>query len=57
MRFWPSVGNLWWPVVTLETFSSNLINFDRNPKKPKNKQKKSKNLKKNQQIQKIKIKK
>ena len=26
-------GNFWCPVVTLETFSSNLSNFKRNPKK------------------------
>ena len=32
--FWPIFGNFWCPVVTLVTFSSNLRNFERNPKKP-----------------------
>ena len=32
MLFWPSFGHFWCPVVTLVTFSSNLSNFERNPK-------------------------
>ena len=35
MLFWPIFGNFWCPVVTLVTFSSNLGNFESNPKKPK----------------------
>ena len=35
MLFWHIFGNLWCPVVTLVTFSSNISNFERNPKKPK----------------------
>ena len=37
MLFWPIFGFFWCPVVTLVTFSSNLKNFERNPKKPKKK--------------------
>ena len=33
MLCWPIFGNIWCPVVTLVTFSSNLINVERNPKK------------------------
>ena len=33
--FWPILGYLWGPVVTLVTFSSNLSNFKTNPKNPK----------------------
>ena len=36
MLFWPIFGNFWCPVVTMVTFSSNLINFERNQKKTKN---------------------
>ena len=46
MLFWPIFDNFWCPVVTLVTFSSNLSNFERNPKKPKKMHNKSKNLKK-----------
>ena len=35
MLFRPIFGNFLCPVVTLVTFSSNLSNFERNPKKPK----------------------
>ena len=41
MLFWPMFGNFWRSVVTLVTFSSNLSNFEWNPKNPK----KSKNFK------------
>ena len=41
MLFWPIFGNLWCPVVTLVPFSSNLSNFEKNPK---NKNKKFKNI-------------
>ena len=37
MLFWTIFGNFWCPVVNLVTFSSNLCNFERNPKKPQNK--------------------
>ena len=40
LLFWPIFGNFWCIVVTLVTFSSNLSNFGRNPKKPKKIQKK-----------------
>ena len=63
MRFWAIFGNFWCLVVTLVIFSSNLCNFERNPKKPKKIQRKSKkfhkisknpkNPKKNPKIQKI----
>ena len=43
--FWPIFGNYWGPVVTWVTFSNNLSNFERNPKK-------SKNAKKNPKISK-----
>ena len=33
MLFWPIFGNFWCPVVTSVTFSSNLRNLERNPKK------------------------
>ena len=36
MLFWPIFGNFWCPVVTLVTFISNLSEFERNTKKPKN---------------------
>ena len=49
MLFWPIFGNFWCPVVTMVTFSSNLINFERNQKKRKKIQKKIQ-----QKIQKIK---
>ena len=48
MLFWPLFGNLWCPVVTMVTFSSNLINFER--KKDKNLKEKKK--RKSQKIQK-----
>ena len=35
--FWPIFGIFWCPVVTLVTFSSNLSNFKRNPKKTREK--------------------
>ena len=35
MLFWPIFGNCWCPVATLVTFSSNISNFERNPKKTK----------------------
>ena len=47
MLFWPIFGNFLCPVVTLVTFSSNLSNFERNPKKNEKIQKKSKKLQKN----------
>ena len=31
MLFWPILGLLWCPVITLVTFSSNLSNFEKNP--------------------------
>ena len=46
-------GNFWCPVVTLVTFSSNLSDFERNPKKPKKSKKNPKIKKKNQKIKKI----
>ena len=35
MLFWPILGHLSCPVVTLVTFSSNIMNFKKNPKSPK----------------------
>ena len=40
MLFWPIFGDFWCPVVTVVTFSSNLSNFERNPKKTEKIQKK-----------------
>ena len=37
MLFWPTLGNFWCPVVTLETFSSNLSNFEKNSENSKKK--------------------
>ena len=37
MLFWPIFGDFWCPVGTWVTFSSNLKNFERNPKKTKTK--------------------
>ena len=42
MLFWPIFGDFWFPVVTLVTFSSNISNFERNPKKPEKNPKKIK---------------
>ena len=57
MLFWPIFGDYWCPVATMVTFSSTLINFERNPPKKNEKiQKKiqkSKNLKKIKKSQKI----
>ena len=39
--------NFWCPVVTLVTFSSNISNFERNPKKTKNIQKEIQKISKN----------
>ena len=47
MLFWPILGNFWCPVVALVTFSSNIRNFERNPKKTKNIQKQFKQKIKN----------
>ena len=33
MQFWNILGHFWCPVVSLVTFSSNLSNFENNPKK------------------------
>ena len=63
MRFWLIFGNFWCPVVTLVMISSNLHNFERNPKKPQKLEmnekiaKKFKNLKMQKKVQKIKQKK
>ena len=49
MLFWPIFGNFWCPVVTMVTFSSNRINFERiqkNPKIQKNRKKNPKNTNK-----------
>ena len=46
---WPILGHFWCPVVTMVTFGSNLTNFKKNTKSPKN------NLKKNLREKKIKI--
>ena len=54
MLFWPIFGNLWCPVVTVVTFSSNLSNFERNTKKPQKNPKKSKESLKKKKIQKSK---
>ena len=45
MLFWPIFDNFWCPVVTLVAFSSNLSNFERNPKKPKKKEEEKKKKK------------
>jgi hypothetical protein len=52
IMFWPIFGNLWCPVVTVVTFSSNLRNLEINQKKKTKKsqkktQKNPKNSKKN----------
>ena len=52
MLFWPIFGNFWCPIVTMVTFSSNLINFERNPKNKNNKKIKNQ---KNSKIEKSKI--
>ena len=54
MLFWHIFGILWCPVVSLVTFSSNLSNFERNPKKTKNPKisKKFQKISKNPKIQK-----
>ena len=53
MLFWPIFGIFWCPVVTLVTFSSNLSNFERNPKKTKKIQKnKNPKISKNPKIKK-----
>ena len=51
MLFWPIFNHFWFPVVTLVTFSSNLSNFQKNPKK--NPKKIFKKSKKNPKFQKI----
>ena len=43
--FWPIFGNCWCPVVTLVTFSNNISNFEKNPKKFFKKSNLKKNLK------------
>ena len=53
MLFWPILGHLWCPVVTVVTFSSNLRNFKKNPKDQKKSQKYS-NLKKPNKSKKVK---
>ena len=40
MLFWPIFDNFWCSVVTLVTFSSNLSNFERKPKKLEKKERK-----------------
>ena len=35
MLFWPIFGNFWWPVVTMVTFSSNLIIIQNSPLIPR----------------------
>ena len=49
MLFWPILGNFWCPV---KTFSSNLSNFEKNPKKNFKKTQKNVN-KRNQKYPKI----
>ena len=49
MLFQPISGNFWCTVVTLVIFSSNLSNFEKNPKNQKKFQK-SKNVRKSQKI-------
>ena len=51
----PNFGNFWCPVVTLVTFSSNIGNFERNPKKTKKSKKKIHKFPKNSKNPKIKI--
>ena len=45
--FWPILGYIWCPVVTLVTLSSNLSNFKKNPKYTKKIQKNTKQILKN----------
>ena len=53
MLFWPIFENFWCPVVTLVTFSSNLRNFEWNPKNPPKSQKKPEKIPKIPKIPKI----
>ena len=53
MPFWTILGNFGSSVVALVTFSSNLLNFEKNPKKfktYKNNPKKFKNLKNSKKL-------
>ena len=56
LLFWPIFRNFLCPVVTLVTFSSNLSNFERYPKKTREKtrEKNPKKFKKNSKIKKSK---